>query len=121
MTLARRAVTRFPTRQSPERVALRQHAVLLCLGVDTGTTDRDGVDDPIERPRLCDAIGPDSIPPPRLLCEAVDRFAMVVLRPLPIVAAPDPVQLPWIASITTVPATIGSIGTELRSVIVISY
>lgn len=82
MMLARRAVVRFSTRYSRKRFTLRQHVVLLCLKVKKTTTYRDLVDEPIEMPRIRDALDLDSIPAPSTLCKAFDRFQMAVWRVL---------------------------------------
>jgi IS5 family transposase len=82
MVLARRAVSRFSTRYSRKRFTLRQHVVLLCLKVKKMTTYRGLVDEPIEMPRIRDALNLDSIPVPLTLCKAFDRLEMAVWRVL---------------------------------------
>jgi hypothetical protein len=80
MTLAHRAVARFSTLCSRKRFTLPPHVVLLCLKVKKTTTSRDLVDEPIEMPRIRDALDLDSIPVHSTLCKAFDRLEMAVWR-----------------------------------------
>jgi IS5 family transposase len=82
MHVARRAVTRHSSKFSKRRYTLHQHIVLLCLKVRKNTTYRTLLDEPIEIPRIRNAINLDELPSPSALCKAFDRLDMAVWRVL---------------------------------------
>jgi len=73
--LVRRAGSRFSTLDSRKGFTLRRHVVLLCLKGRKTTTHRNLDDELSAMPCSRDALYPDLIPVPSMLCKAFDRPA----------------------------------------------